>query len=119
MKPIVLLAVLLAALATAEPAAAQTATPQPTLGTMPRGSGGPMGRGRMMGRGPGRGMARGPGGGGGMGMCPMMLENAERVEVKNQPDGVTITITSSDEAEVKRIQKLAEAMRLMHEAGTQ
>ncbi len=117
MKPIVLLAALLAALAAADPAAAQDPSPQPTLGTVPGGPGGPMGRGRMMGR--GRGMARGPGGGMGMGMCPMILENADKVEVKNLPDGATITITSSDEAAAKRIQKLAEAMRLMHEARTQ
>jgi hypothetical protein len=30
---------------------------------------------------------------------------------------VTITLTSTDPAKVKRLQKMAEAMRLMHEAN--
>jgi hypothetical protein len=116
MRRIVPLALLLAGFAFADRAAAQTAAPAPapTLGTAPPGAG-PMGRGRMAG--PGRGM-RGPGGGG-MGMCPVLVENAERLEVKKLADGVTMTITSSDPAEVARIQKMAEAMRLMHEAATQ
>ena len=62
----------------------------------------------------GRGMQ-----GGGMGMCPLMMDNAEHVTVKNTDDGATITFTASDPAAVKRIQKMAEAMRLMHEAATQ
>jgi hypothetical protein len=33
--------------------------------------------------------------------------------------GVTITMTSSDAATVPRIQKMAEAMKLMHEAMSQ
>ena len=54
--------------------------------------------------------------GGGMPMGAMMGGDA-RVEVKNVDKGVTITITSADPAKVKRLQKMAEAMRLMHEAN--
>jgi hypothetical protein len=39
--------------------------------------------------------------------------------VTKQPKGVTISITSEDARVVARVQKMAEAMRLMHEAGTQ
>ena len=39
-----------------------------------------------------------------------------KVEVKNVDKGVTITLTSTDQAKVARLQKMAEAMRLMHEA---
>lgn len=126
MKRISLLAVLLAALTTGGPTSAQTAAPAPvpTLGQEPQGAG-PMGPGRMQGRGMGgpgmmgRGMGGGMGMGMGMGMCPMMTDAAEHVTVKNTDDGATITLTSSDPAAVKRIQKMAEAMRLMHEAATQ
>jgi hypothetical protein len=56
--------------------------------------------------------------GGGMPMGPMaMMGGDARVEVKNVDKGVTITITSTDPAKVKRLQKMAEAMRLMHEAN--
>jgi hypothetical protein len=51
-----------------------------------------------------------------MGMMGMMGGDA-RVELKNVDKGVTITITSADPAKVKRLQKMAEAMRLMHEAN--
>jgi len=55
---------------------------------------------------------------GGMPMGPMaMMGGDARVEVKNVDKGVTITITSTDPAKVKRLQKMAEAMRLMHEAN--
>ena len=65
--------------------------------------------------------------GGGMGMgsmgmmsggfCPMGLGGPDtKVEVKNIDKGVTITVTSTDKARVARLQKMAEAMRLMHEA---
>jgi hypothetical protein len=71
-----------------------------------------------------------PGGtmGGGMmggGMCPMMgggmmMGGAKtKVDVKKIDKGVTITMTSSDAATVTRLQKMAEAMRLMHEAMAQ
>jgi hypothetical protein len=66
--------------------------------------GGMMGRGMMM---------------GGMGMCPMMGGADTKVEVKNVDKGVTITLTSTDAATVKRLQKMADAMRLMHEAMAQ
>ena len=46
-----------------------------------------------------------------------MMGGDARVEVKNVDKGVTITITSTDPAKVKRLQKMAEAMRLMHEAN--
>ena len=55
---------------------------------------------------------------GGMPMGPLsMMGGDARVEVKNVDKGVTITITSADPAKVKRLQKMAEAMRLMHEAN--
>jgi hypothetical protein len=55
--------------------------------------------------------------GGGMGMCPMGMGDADtRVDVKNVDKGVTITLTSTDPARFVRLQKMAEAMRLMHEA---
>ena len=55
---------------------------------------------------------------GGMPMGPMaMMGGDAQVEVKNVDKGVTITITSTDPAKVKRLQKMAEAMRLMHEAN--
>jgi len=79
-----------------------------------------MGMGHM-GMGPGMGMMGMGGGmmGGGMmgGMCPMGMGGADtKVEVKNVPKGVTITFTSTDATRVARLQKMAEAMRLMHEA---
>ena len=40
-----------------------------------------------------------------------------KVDVKNVDKGVTITLTSTDPAQVARLQKMAEAMRLMHEAN--
>jgi hypothetical protein len=91
-------------------AAAKGASPAP---------GGMMGGGSMCG-GMGTGMGMGMGGGGmAMGGMPMgaMMGADARVEVKNVDKGVTITITSTDPAKVKRLQKMAEAMRLMHEAN--
>jgi hypothetical protein len=83
------------------------------------------------------------GGGGGMmmggmgdkGMCPMMMGGGmgpmgggmgammgmggadTQVAVKNTDKGVTITLTATDPTKVARLQKMAEAMRLMHEAS--
>jgi hypothetical protein len=75
-------------------------------------SGGGMSGGGMSGGGMSGGML------GGMPMGPMaMMGGDARVEVKNVDKGVTITITSTDPAKVKRLQKMAEAMRLMHEAN--
>ena len=83
-----------------------------------------------MGMGMGGGMMGGGGTGnmammgGGMGMmgggvCPMMIGDAKtKLEVKKIDKGVTITMTSADPAVVTRLQKMAEAMRLMHEANT-
>jgi hypothetical protein len=64
------------------------------------------------------------------GMCPMMMGGMgggmgammgmggadTQIAVKNTAKGVTITLTASDPAKVARLQKMAEAMRLMHEA---
>jgi hypothetical protein len=53
----------------------------------------------------------------GGGLCPMGMGGADtKVDVKNVDKGVTITITSTDPGRVARLQKMAEAMRLMHEA---
>ena len=51
---------------------------------------------------------------GGMMHCPMMVPGA-KVEVKSIDKGATITITSEDAKSARRIQKMAEMMRLMHE----
>jgi hypothetical protein len=75
--------------------------------------GGTMGGGMMGGGMMGGGMM-------GMGMCPMGMGGTDaNVSVKNIDKGVTITITSSDPAAAKRLQKMAEAMRLMREAMAQ
>jgi hypothetical protein len=51
-------------------------------------------------------------------MCHMGMGSADtKMDVKNVDKGVTITITSTDQAKVTRLQKMAEAMRLMHEAS--
>jgi len=74
---------------------------------------GSMGSMGMMGGGMGMGHMGMMGGG----LCPMGMAGADtKVEVKNIDKGVTITLTSSDATRVTRIQKMAEAMRLMHEA---
>jgi hypothetical protein len=53
----------------------------------------------------------------GGGLCPMGMAGADtKVEVKNVDRGVSITLTSTDATRVGRLQKMAEAMRLMHEA---
>ena len=50
-------------------------------------------------------------------MGPMMMGGAgTKVSVKNVDKGVTITLTSADAAMATRLQKMAEGMRLMHEA---
>jgi hypothetical protein len=46
----------------------------------------------------------------------MMGGNGTKIDVKKIDKGVTVTYTSSDPATVTRLQKMAEAMRLMHEA---
>ena len=73
-----------------------------------------MGNGMM-----GNGMMGGGNGMMGGGMCGMVMGAANtKVDVKKIDKGVTITMTSSDAATVARLQKMAEAMRLMHEATT-
>lgn len=82
------------------------------------------------------GMAMGKGMGAGGGMCAMMSGGAmapmggmgtmmtmggadTQVTVKNTDTGVTITLTAKDPGKIARLQKMAEAMRLMHEATGQ
>ena len=100
-----------------EKAAPKTGPAQPPVapGAMGTGSmGGGMMGGDMMGGGmAGNGMMGG-------GMCPMMMGGANtKVAVKKIDKGVTITLTSSDSATAVRLQKMAEGMRLMHEAVAQ
>jgi hypothetical protein len=77
----------------------------------------------MMGGGTGSG-PMGGGMGGGMcagmmgGMGHMMMGAGTKIAVKNVDKGVTITLTSPDPAMATRLQKMAEGMRLMHEAMT-
>jgi uncharacterized protein involved in copper resistance len=52
--------------------------------------------------------------GGMMGLCPMTVPGA-KVDVKAVDNGVTITVTAEDANAVRRIQRLAELRRLMHE----
>jgi hypothetical protein len=109
----------------APPAAAKSA-PGPAAKGAPKGDatmgGGmsgmcPMMGGGMMGGGMmGGGMMGGGMMGGGMGPMSMMGGAATRVDVKKIDKGVTITLTASDAASAARLQKMAEAMRLMHEA---
>jgi hypothetical protein len=95
---------------------------QSGMGNGMMGGGNDMGNGMMSG---GNGMMGNGvmGGGNGMmggGMCGMMMGAANtKIDVKKIDKGVTITVTSSDAAAVARLQKMAEAMRLMHEAMTQ
>jgi hypothetical protein len=49
----------------------------------------------------------------------MMVGANAKIDVKKIDKGVTITMTSSDPAMATRLQKMAEAMRLMHEATAQ
>ena len=72
---------------------------------------GMMGRGMM-----GGGMMEGVGM---LGMCPGMLGGAGKFEVTKLAKGVTISITSDDAKVAARVQKMAEAMKLMHEANAQ
>jgi hypothetical protein len=122
MKRILLTTVLLTVVAGGGWVAAQTpAAPKPAPAMA-----GPGPRGRMMGGDSmpmGRGMNGGGMMGGGMmggGMCSMMMGGSDtKIEVKKIDKGVTITLTSSDAATTTRLQKMAEAMRLMHEAMTE
>jgi hypothetical protein len=127
MKRIVLTAAVLAAIAGGGFALAQapkqTAPSQsaPAPGMMGGGNGyGMMGNGYgMMGGGQGMmgGGMMGMMGGGPMGM--MMGGASTKIDVKKIDKGVTVTMTSSDPATAVRLQKMWEAMRLMHEAMQQ
>jgi hypothetical protein len=122
MKRIILMTAVLAGLGLAgarwveaettnKPPAAHSAAPADSSGGI--GEGMKMGGSMMMGGGMmGGGMMGG-------GMCPMMGGADTQMTVKNVDKGVTITLTSSDPAKVTRLRKMAEAMRLMHEANTQ
>jgi hypothetical protein len=55
--------------------------------------------------------------GGGM-MCPGMAGAGAKLAVTKLPNGVTMTLTSDDPKVAARLQKMAEGMRLMHEANT-
>ena len=80
---------------------------------------GPTGAGAEHGMmGGGMGMMGGGMGMMGAGMCSVIGGAGTKVVVKNVDKGVTITLTSNDPATVTRLQKMAEAMRLMHEATT-
>lgn len=52
--------------------------------------------------------------GGMMGMCPMATPGAS-FQVENVENGIRITVTSPDAKLVRRLQKRAEIMRLVHE----
>lgn len=133
-KMMILTVTILTAVAGGGWVAAQT-VPTPKSGTATRPQRGPMGGGNgMMGPGMMGGGSYGPGmmGGGGYGpgmmgggmmgggMCSMMMGDASlKLDVKKIDKGVTITMTSSDSATAARLQKMAEAMRLMHEAMTE
>jgi hypothetical protein len=57
--------------------------------------------------------------GGGMGTMMNMGGAGTQVAIKNIDKGVTITLTATDPSKAVRLQKMAEAMRLMHEATAQ
>ena len=104
-------------------AAAPLAVPQGGMGSGPMGGGeicnGMMGGGNgMMGHGM---MGGGMMGGGMMGgtMMGMMVGTGAKIDVKKVAKGVSINITSDDAKVTARVQKMAEAMRLMHEAMEQ
>jgi predicted lipid-binding transport protein (Tim44 family) len=112
MKRALLGSVMVVLLATAGWAVAETPAPKAPAAAPHDATTCPMGGGMM-----GGGMMGGGMMGGGMG--PMMMGGpGTKVAVKNIDKGVTITLTSSDPAAVARLQKMAEAMRLMHEAMT-
>ena len=131
MKPVVLLASLALTLAaggglviaeTATPAP-KAAAPAPKAGTPApahehdhAAAGSPAGEGMMCGKMMGGGMGSMSMMGGGMGHMMMMGGAGTKVTVKNVDKGVTMTFTTDDSAGAVRLQKMAEAMRLMHEA---
>jgi hypothetical protein len=124
MKRILVATTIMTALAGGGWVAAQTVpAPKPGAGTPARPARGGMGYGMgpgMMGGGMGPGMMGGGMMGMGGGMCSMMMGDPSlKLDVKKVDKGVTITMTSTDAATAARLQKMAEAMRLMHEAMTE
>ncbi|HVY38572.1 MAG TPA: hypothetical protein VHM31_11575 [Polyangia bacterium] len=120
MKRVLFGSVLVALVAGASWAVAETPKPAPTPSAHDHEAGlheGGMHHCEMMGGGA-TGGAMGPMMMGGA-MGPMMMGGpGTKIAVKNIDKGVTMTFTSSDPATVVRLQKMAEAMRLMHEATT-
>jgi hypothetical protein len=124
MKRSLLVVTVLTVLAGAGWVAAQTtpAPKPPATSPAPRGGMGMMGGGGGYGMMGGGMMGPGMMGGGmmGGGMCPGVIGGANtKIEVKKIDKGVTITMTSPDAPTAARLQKMAEAMRLMHEAMAQ
>ena len=119
MRRTILMTAFATTLATAGLVAAETAAPAPPLHhATPPAAAAPASpsHGGMM----GGSMKCGMMGDGMMPLGPMGMGGPNAtVAVKNIEKGVTITITSSDPAAVKRLQKMAEAMRLMREAMAQ
>jgi hypothetical protein len=60
-----------------------------------------------------------PAGANGAGTCSRMMGPGTNVQVAKVTKGVSFTMTGTDSKAVTRIQKMAEAMRLMHEAMAQ
>jgi hypothetical protein len=78
------------------------------------------GQGHMMGPGMmGQGGQGCCGGGTGAGACSGMMGPGTNVQVAKVAKGVSFTMTGTDAKAVSRIQKMTEAMRLMHEAWQQ
>jgi hypothetical protein len=106
--------------------AAKPAAPPAAPAVHEHGPGKPAGDGMMCGHMMGGGMGAGMMGGGmgagmmggsmGAGMGALMGGPGTKVAVKAIDKGVTITLTAPDPAAATRLQKMAEAMRLMHEA---
>jgi len=119
MKRLILMTAVLAGLGLTGARWVEAETTNKTPAAKPASPSGGMGNGMMMGGGMGNGMMMMGGGMMGGGMCPMMSGADTQMTVKNVDKGVTITFTSTDPAKVTRLQKMAEAMRLMHEATTQ
>jgi len=54
----------------------------------------------------------------GMGVCPMENTNG-KVDVQEIKNGITITITSDDKDEIRRIKKRGNILKLMHELNNE
>jgi hypothetical protein len=120
MKRILLTAAVLTAIAGGGFALAQAPAAKPDDHAAHEHPGGMMMGGGMMGGGMCPMMGGGMGMmGGGMGGMGMMGGAKTKIDVKKIDKGVTITFTSTDAPTAARLQKMAEAMRLMHEAMTQ